>query len=80
MTRIKTLITSIIIIVQSIIEMARQDPEFAEAIRIKILRVIPQQYKKEADVLIKRVLNIRADVIKLNYHGKPYSHKYRPRN
>lgn len=81
MTRIKTLLTAVIIIVQSLIDMARRDPEFAEAIRTKVLRVIPKQYKEEADVLLKRILNIRAGVIEFNrYDNYSRRNKYRPRN
>lgn len=79
MVRIKTIISSIVIVVQSLIELARKDPEFAEAIRSNVIKAVPKQYKKEADTLLRRVLNIRADIIDLRY-GKPYPRKYHARS
>lgn len=80
MIRIKSLLTSIIIIVQSLIELARNDPEFAEAVRGKILKVVPEKYKEEADVLIKRVLNIKAQTIDIRQYNGRYPGRNRPRN
>lgn len=79
MIRIKTIITSIVVIVQSLIDLARKDPAFAEVIRVHILKAIPSQYKEEADTLIRRILNIRADVIDLE-NGKSRSRKYYTRS
>lgn len=74
MTKVKTIITSIVVIVQSLIDLARKDPAFAEAIRINVLKAVPKQYKDEADTLLRRILDIRAEVI--DYNGIPRSRKY----